>query len=271
MGSVFLCSTCVPLPSTSFIQPGILHRLGFFSHPNQQKAFSKRQVKSSCVKVLAPFFATWYIRRSWGDTSHPANPHPYSCKHVPRSRELSLVPPRWLSPPAWATIHLCPLFWTVGLDPAVGEDVLHFPSHSFSHQADKILSLHPFSCAKPEKVLKFKHIPPAPPQPQSMGWEKSCLHSGHECLLEPGENLHGLQRAGGRPTAWDVWIPGHLSTAPKASWLNSNTFTPKHLTKAEVSHSTSHSQPPHQHQNYNKNFRLLHATQSNSCHTGLVP
>lgn len=145
-----LCSCAAPVP-LCHLQAS--HNLVFCTGwafsvtPTNKKHLVQDRWNQAAWKFLLLFFAT----------SHPANPHPYSCKHVPRSRELSLDPPRQLSPPAWATIHLCPLFWTASLDPAVGEDVLHFPSHRFSHQADKILSLHPFSCAKPEKVLKFKH------------------------------------------------------------------------------------------------------------------
>lgn len=104
------------------------------------------------------------------------------------------------------------------------------------------------------------------------GLRKFCLHSGHNVFWNLGNISMASNKLEAEPTTWGVCIPGHLCTAPKASWLNWHTLTPDHLTEAEVSYSTSHSQPPHQHQSHYKKLQAATCnTQSNSCHTGLVP
>lgn len=141
-------------------------------------------------------FATLYtafIRRCWDDTLHPPNSHTYCCKDVLLSRELSLVPPRWLSSPVRATTCLLPLFWAASLDlPAV--NTLHTLVLTGFHikQTKYPLSLHAFSCAKPEKRLKFKH----------KAWAGAVLsHAGTKVFWNLERNLRGLQRVWGRPKA----------------------------------------------------------------------
>lgn len=206
-------------------------------------------MKSSCVGSSCSFFCNLIHKKVLGWRLTHSQPTPLQLQGCPQKQRAQPCPS--MVAVSSCMSHLCPLFWPVGLDPPAGEIFCTFPLTVFHTKLTKHCL-----CTLPA-VLSMRK-----------GWSsskrhrlwKSGLHSGHECLLESGENLHGLQRAGGRPIAWGVWTPGHLSTAPKASWLNSNTLTPEHLTKAEVSHSTSHPQPPHQHHNYNKNSRLLHAT-----------
>lgn len=138
----------------------------------------------------------------------------------------------------------------MGLDPPVGEMFCTFPL-SFSHQADKTLSLHLSRCAKPEERLKFKQKAWAQ-KVLSTFWARVSSGTWGKSPWPPTSCglTHSMRCVNTR-------TPLHST---QCVWLNSNTLTLKHLTKAEVSRSTSHPQPPHQQHNYNKNSRLLHAT-----------
>lgn len=154
-------------------------QFGLFQSP-QQKAFSKGQVKQSYMESLVPICN--FIHRihkkilRW----HPTVTHLtylllQRCPHKQRAEPHPFA----VAIPSHASHHLptSPLL-DRGFRSTSSEYILHFGSHCFSHQAEKTLFLHTFSCAKPEKRLKFKH----------KAWAGAVLsRAGNKCLLEPGE------------------------------------------------------------------------------------
>lgn len=125
-----------------------------------------------------------------------------------------------------------------GFTPCSSKHILHFGSVFHIKHTKHPLSLHTFSCATPEKRLKFKHKARA----------GALSHAGHKCLQEAAEK-----------PPWPSTVPGQTQSKRCINTRSplhgtqgflsrlKHTLTPKHLTKAKISHSTSHSQPPHQH------------------------
>lgn len=92
MGSVLLCSASVPLPSTSFTQPGILNRLGFFSHPNKKQKHLVKDRWNHAVWKFLLLFLQLDTQEGPGVAHHTQQPTPLQLQGLPQKKRAQPCP-----------------------------------------------------------------------------------------------------------------------------------------------------------------------------------